>query len=122
MDSAVFYVAVLLGDLLFHPIRYGALSVCGVLAFFAIGFCIQFFGVSRLSIWMFRILPAAFCVLLAVFAELIWNGVLSIPGADAGFMSGNRMLAFAMCFLAIPMFVGILCGALSAFMEKRKGI
>lgn len=122
MDSAILYVAAMLGDLLIHPLRYGMLSFWGVIVLIGIGFCIQFFGVSWLKIFAIHLVPAILCVLLAVFAELIWNGVLYIPGLDSGFMPGSRMLGFAMCFLSIPIFFGILLGALCAFLKKQKQV
>ncbi|MEG1593724.1 MAG: hypothetical protein RR350_04880 [Oscillibacter sp.] len=105
-----------------HPLSYGWLTLMGVLTLIAIGFLLPFFGMRRRKHRWVRFLPAGICGLLILYAEARWSGLISFAGENSGFLPGGRMVAFAICFVALTVLIGILMGQIVCLIVSRKKV
>ena len=121
MDSACLYVLGSLGGLMVHPASYGYLTWFSVLLLVLLGFLLQR-GANLARRRPIRFLPVGICLLVILYSEGRWNRWISFPGDGAGFLPTERMAAYALLFLCLPMLLGaVLALAAKWIFSNRSG-
>ena len=114
MDSACLYVLGSLGDLMIRPAAYGYLAWFGVWLLVLLGFLLQR-GANLARRRPIRFLPVGICLLVLLYSEGRWNRWISFSGDGAGFLPTERLAAYALLFLCLP----VLLGAILALVAGR---